>query len=157
MAALSLGASDAIAKPASGDLGQQFADQLLMRIRRLAAAGRYRAADRAPIVHRPVPQGFRLERIGIGASTGGIHALADLLERCRENPQRPFSSPSICLPPSYPIMPGRLPGCLTFRFRSRAKARLAAPRPYPHLPALAEASLSLLAGWRHGAGGARTI
>jgi len=90
VAALSLGASDAIAKPASGDSGQQFADQLLMRIRRLAAAGRYRAADRAPIVHRPVPQGFRVECIGIGASTGGIHALADLLGALPGKPPVPI-------------------------------------------------------------------
>ncbi len=90
VAALSLGASDALAKPASGEAGAAFAEQLLHRVRRLAAARRYRAADHAPIVHRALPENFRAACIGIGASTGGIHALAELFEALGGKPAVPI-------------------------------------------------------------------
>lgn len=90
VAALSLGASDAIAKPASGEAGAGFASQLLSRIRRLAAARRYRLSENAPIALRPLPENFRATCIGIGASTGGIHALADLLGALEGRPDVPI-------------------------------------------------------------------
>lgn len=90
VAALSLGASDALAKPASGEAGVAFAEQLLCRVRRLTAARRHRASRNAPIMHRAIPDGFRAECIAIGASTGGIHALAELFQSFDSKPDIPI-------------------------------------------------------------------
>lgn len=90
VAALSIGASDALAKPASDQPGSDFATQLLCRIRRLASARAPRDADAGPIALRPWPMGFRAECVGIGASTGGIHALAELLSAVSGRPDAPI-------------------------------------------------------------------
>lgn len=90
VAALSIGASDALAKPASGHSGREFAAQLLCRIRRLTSARAPRDAEGGPMVLRPFPAGFRLECVGIGASTGGIHALAELLSAGLAQPDAPI-------------------------------------------------------------------
>lgn len=89
VAALSIGASDALAKPSSGHSGLEFAEQLLCRIRRLASARAPRDADAGPMVLRPFPAGFRADCVGIGASTGGIHALAELLSAGLAQPGAP--------------------------------------------------------------------
>lgn len=89
VAALSIGASDALAKPASGEGGAEFAEQLLSRIRRLASA-RSGNADAGPTAFRPLPSGFNAECIGIGASTGGIHAMAALLSAGPLKPDAPI-------------------------------------------------------------------
>ena len=90
VAALSLGASDALAKPASGEAGAAFGEQLLCRIRRLASARRHRRAEYAVITQRALPENFRAECIGIGASTGGIHAVAEFFEMLEGKPAVPI-------------------------------------------------------------------
>lgn len=90
VAALSIGASDALAKPSSGEAGSEFAAQLLCRIRRLASARGPREADLAPPLLRPLRSSFTTECIGIGASTGGIHALAALLSAGPLKPDVPI-------------------------------------------------------------------
>jgi two-component system chemotaxis response regulator CheB len=73
--ALALGAADTLVKPAAGALAGRFGEQLVARLDQL-------------FVSEPAPErttrgaGFPLgsfEAIAIGASTGGIHALASLL------------------------------------------------------------------------------
>lgn len=77
LAALSLGAADTLAKPASGGFDDRYRDLLLGKIRALGV----RAAK--PACGKPAPtvrQGSRkpAEVVAIGASTGGIHALSQL-------------------------------------------------------------------------------
>lgn len=90
VAALSLGASDALAKPSSGENVQDFTDLLLSRIRRLGASRHRRPVNKGPLTLRPVPEGFKAACIGIGASTGGIHALDGLLRAMTGKPGVPI-------------------------------------------------------------------
>lgn len=78
--ALALGASDVIAKPGIRDYDAGFADMLVKRLLRLALPALMGQQDEEGVALRPIPAGFRLSCLGIGASTGGIHALAQLLE-----------------------------------------------------------------------------
>ncbi|NWK95492.1 chemotaxis response regulator protein-glutamate methylesterase [Sphingobium lactosutens] len=79
--ALALGASDIVSKPGSGSFGEQFPQALIERLNRLfdggsaiAAQSRPAAPPAAPSVEQP------LACLGIGASTGGIHALGQLFQ-----------------------------------------------------------------------------
>lgn len=85
--ALTLGAADTLAKPGAGSFGGQFSEILRERLLRLACAEATipmpagQAATSRPIVP---PLRLRAERkplacIAIGASTGGLHAIAALL------------------------------------------------------------------------------
>ncbi|RXZ65024.1 chemotaxis-specific protein-glutamate methyltransferase CheB [Pelagerythrobacter rhizovicinus] len=82
LAALSMGAADTMLKPRSGEFDESYRAALLQRIR---ALGRRSRADAAPASPAEPPlrarnrHGGPLEIIGIGASTGGIHALCMLL------------------------------------------------------------------------------
>lgn len=78
--ALALGASDIITKPSIRDYDAGFAEVLVRRLLRLAAPAMVVGATEDDVALRPVPNGFRLRCIGIGASTGGIHALTKLFE-----------------------------------------------------------------------------
>jgi two-component system chemotaxis response regulator CheB len=77
--ALALGASDIVSKPGSGSFGENFPQALIERLNRLFAD---RPAPQAP--SRPAmppvvqPAAQPIACLGIGASTGGIHALAQL-------------------------------------------------------------------------------
>lgn len=76
--ALALGASDIFAKPGSGSFGEHFPQALIERLSRLFSG------DAAPVAVRPVTPveagqaEAPLACLGIGASTGGIHALGQL-------------------------------------------------------------------------------
>lgn len=76
--ALALGASDILAKPGSGSFGEHFPQALIERLSRLFSGAA------APVSVRPFqPAGPEqaaqpLACLGIGASTGGIHALGQL-------------------------------------------------------------------------------
>lgn len=80
--ALALGASDILAKPGSGSFGEQFPQALIERLLRLFQGGG------SPVAVRPAGSGGAgqgaaqaaqpLGCLGIGASTGGIHALGQL-------------------------------------------------------------------------------
>ena len=81
--ALALGASDTLLKPSAGDLGAGFSAQLAERLRRLGPARRQAPVqDVPPPIDIPVPT-TRTDPIGciaIGASTGGLLALAKLFD-----------------------------------------------------------------------------
>ncbi|SCW52568.1 two-component system, chemotaxis family, response regulator CheB [Sphingobium faniae] len=78
--ALALGASDILSKPCSGSFGQQFPQALIERLKRLLHG------DLSPLQELPSPPPpmatdsvqLPLACLGIGASTGGIHALGML-------------------------------------------------------------------------------
>jgi two-component system chemotaxis response regulator CheB len=79
--ALALGASDILSKPGSGSFGEQFPQALIDRLNRL-----FDERPAVPSMQRhvtsPSPDNASapLACIGIGASTGGIHALGQLFE-----------------------------------------------------------------------------
>lgn len=84
MRALTLGAADTLAKPGAGSFGGRFADVLAER---LAKIGHARPPSRAPGERafdepdyhvRPLSSA-PIACLAIGASTGGLHALADML------------------------------------------------------------------------------
>ncbi|PHQ63786.1 MAG: chemotaxis response regulator protein-glutamate methylesterase [Sphingobium sp.] len=80
--ALALGASDIVSKPGSGSFGEQFPQALIERLNRL-----FNDKAAAPAVPGPAPLEVMatpalqpLACLGIGASTGGIHALGQLFQ-----------------------------------------------------------------------------
>lgn len=78
--ALALGASDILSKPGSGSFGEQFPDELIGRLARLFGdrpLPPVPAKPSRPIVATPAAEPIAC--LGIGASTGGIHALGRLL------------------------------------------------------------------------------
>ncbi|NJR79462.1 chemotaxis protein CheB [Sphingomonas corticis] len=75
MRALALGAADTLVKPAANAFASRFGDVLIARLDLLTAPG---ADARAPAA-RPRAPAATFDVIAIGASTGGIHALAGLL------------------------------------------------------------------------------
>ena len=81
LSALSLGAADTLAKPRPGEFGQEYRATLLRKIRllgRVAKRARSKAAPPAPPPLRPYGKSPP-HVLAIGASTGGIHALGQLL------------------------------------------------------------------------------
>lgn len=76
--ALRLGAADTLLKPSAGELGDAFARALTQRLRRTTEAPTREV--RAPLVPMratsPVAKASPVECLAIGASTGGVHALA---------------------------------------------------------------------------------
>jgi two-component system chemotaxis response regulator CheB len=83
--ALALGAADTLFKPASGERMSRFAEALVDKLDRLADPGTPRivpvalARPERPILPRPTAGGDAYDVMAIGASTGGIHALSQLL------------------------------------------------------------------------------
>lgn len=75
--ALALGASDFLAKPGSGSFGEQFPQALIDRLSRLFSGRAVVAAD-PPARVEARTAAAPLACLGIGASTGGIHALSQL-------------------------------------------------------------------------------
>jgi len=86
--ALTMGAADTLAKPGAGSFGGQFSEILRERLARLGRVDRAATAmiERPAAAVRPVAPAPRLRAdrqkmgcIAIGASTGGLHAIAALL------------------------------------------------------------------------------
>lgn len=83
LAALTLGAADTLAKPQAGGFDSQYRDRLLLKIRALGRTARRAANSLAPA--SPVQPAIRRAAraaplvLAFGASTGGIHALTQLL------------------------------------------------------------------------------
>ena len=80
LAALSLGAADTLAKPQPGKFDKDYRDTLLRKIRLLGrVAKRARVKSAAPA--QPLRPAAKVAPhvLAIGASTGGIHALSQLL------------------------------------------------------------------------------
>lgn len=76
--ALALGAADTLVKPGIGAFGGRFSTVLEERLTRLLdASGEYSADTHASAGPVPAPDAFDV--VAIGASTGGIHALGQLL------------------------------------------------------------------------------
>lgn len=84
VAALAMGAADALPKPGTGRFNGRFSEVLLSRLKALgyAEASRPAAAPVAPVVSAPLRamSGDPVEILAIGASTGGIHALNSFFE-----------------------------------------------------------------------------
>lgn len=76
--ALALGASDILSKPCSGSFGQQFPQALIERLKRLLHGDPPPLPEprRSPPRAVVAPAHHPLNCLGIGASTGGIHALS---------------------------------------------------------------------------------
>lgn len=81
VAALSMGAAETMPKPQSGQFAEDFRVQLVEKIRALGGGQISRATGQTPVVAAPrISRPARRPRvIAIGASTGGIHALNQLL------------------------------------------------------------------------------
>lgn len=79
--ALAFGAADTLEKPAVGALSGRFALALLDRLDGLAEPARGPAPSRPayPAPVEPAPSRTAYDVVAIGASTGGIHALSQLL------------------------------------------------------------------------------
>ena len=77
--ALALGASDIVSKPGSGSFGEHFPQALIERLNRLFTDRPAPLAPARPAMPPAVqPAAQPVACLGIGASTGGIHALAQL-------------------------------------------------------------------------------
>ena len=85
--ALALGAADTLVKPGIGAFGGRFADVLGDRLSKLIEAP---AANVRPIARRPVAAPRDFDIVAIGASTGGIHALSQLLRAIPASFQTPI-------------------------------------------------------------------
>ena len=102
MRALTLGAADTLAKPGAGAFGGRFASVLVERLLRLGHAPRTprTALPPAPEVKlRPLSSG-PIECLAIGASTGGLHALSQMLRALPSH----FDAPILItqhLPPTF--------------------------------------------------------
>ncbi|RVT43148.1 chemotaxis protein CheB [Sphingobium algorifonticola] len=75
--ALAIGASDILSKPTHGSFGDQFARALLGRIARIVGVENEDGTEQT-IQLRDATGRRRLSCLGVGASTGGIHALGQL-------------------------------------------------------------------------------
>ena len=92
LAALSLGAADTLAKPKPGRFDGEYRATLLRKIRLLGRVAR-RAREKAPPAVQPALRRHSAEKphlIAIGASTGGIHALGQLLGALTPRMQLPI-------------------------------------------------------------------
>ncbi len=84
--ALSLGAADTLVKPAAGAMSGRFGAALVEKLARLAE----RSADVAHMVTTPAAASPDFEVVAIGASTGGIHALGQVLRALPGDFRRPI-------------------------------------------------------------------
>lgn len=82
--ALAIGASDILSKPTHGSFGDQFARALLGRIARIVG-GEAEEGTTSAIHLRASPGRRTLSCLGVGASTGGIHALGQLFAGMTES------------------------------------------------------------------------
>jgi len=84
VAALALGAADALPKPGTGRFNGKFSEVLLSRLKALGYADELRPAAVVPptVVQAPLRamSAAPIELLAIGASTGGIHALNSFFE-----------------------------------------------------------------------------
>ncbi|MDF7776253.1 chemotaxis-specific protein-glutamate methyltransferase CheB [Sphingomonas sp. AOB5] len=95
--ALALGAADTLVKPGVGAFGGRFAEVLEEKLSRLVESH-----VEAPVVHQPTRPAVSddYDIVAIGASTGGIHALSQLLRAIPASFQVPILVTQH-LPPSF--------------------------------------------------------
>jgi two-component system, chemotaxis family, protein-glutamate methylesterase/glutaminase len=84
--ALALGAADTLVKPSAGGLAGSFARAFVEKLARLADDD---APTPAPVTRRAALSG-EFDLVAIGASTGGIHALGQLLRALPASFRRPI-------------------------------------------------------------------
>lgn len=85
--ALSLGAADTLAKPGTGQVAGRFSATLAERLRRLVRGGATAASEESgeepaepPHVVTARADGGKVGCLAIGASTGGLHAITQLIQ-----------------------------------------------------------------------------
>lgn len=96
--ALALGAADTLVKPGVGGFAGRFGDALIEKLQRLASPVPFRALAPSPPTAMSRPDAFDI--VAIGASTGGIHAISQLLRALPPS----FDVPILVtqhLPPSF--------------------------------------------------------
>lgn len=94
--ALALGAADTLVKPGIGAFGGRFAEVLEERLSRLIEAHGHAEVHH----HSPIAAPDNFDLVAIGASTGGIHALSQLLRAIPASFQVPILVTQH-LPPSF--------------------------------------------------------
>jgi two-component system, chemotaxis family, protein-glutamate methylesterase/glutaminase len=136
--ALALGAADTLVKPGIGAFGGRFAEVLEERLSKLiephAPQGQVLSHHHAPQPHGPVTAPDDFELVAIGASTGGIHALSQLLRAIPASFQVPILVTQH-LPPSFmsyfatqlAVLGGRPCEVATDRMRIRPGRIIVAP------------------------------
>lgn len=86
--ALALGASEIVSKPGSGSFGEQFPQALIERLGRLfdesVATQTVPVSGQRAVQSEAAPASEPLACLGIGASTGGIHAISQLFQGMSE-------------------------------------------------------------------------
>lgn len=103
--AMTLGAADTLAKPGAGAFGGRFAEVLAEKLLRIGRANtesahEARRPEALPKLNFRAISDHRIACLAIGASTGGLHALSDLLR----NLPASFGAPILItqhLPPSF--------------------------------------------------------
>lgn len=113
--ALRLGAADTLLKPGAGRLAGAFARELIERVRRIAAVP---LSTDEPVAKAAIPASSpRLDReppsgsiacIAIGASTGGVHALAQFFAALPRTIETPILITQHLPPPFMPYFAGQL-------------------------------------------------
>lgn len=129
--ALALGAADTLVKPGIGAFGGRFAEVLEERLSRLIET--YTPSQDVPH-HGPLAAPDDFELVAIGASTGGIHALSQLLRAIPASFQVPILVTQH-LPPSFmsyfatqlAVLGGRPCEVATDRMRIRPGRIIVAP------------------------------
>lgn len=97
--ALTLGAADTLVKPGLGNLVGKFGDALIEKLTRLVDGNDHLAGGTVESV-RPIALADDFDIVAIGASTGGIHALSQLLRAIPASFQVPMLITQH-LPPSF--------------------------------------------------------
>ncbi|MEO8722162.1 MAG: chemotaxis protein CheB [Sphingobium sp.] len=82
--ALALGASDVITKPSAHDYNKDFSEGLIRRLTRLKLPQNILSSSEITPVARPVRPQFRMTCLGLGSSTGGIHALGEFFSGIKQ-------------------------------------------------------------------------
>ena len=108
VAGLAAGAADTLEKPVIQELSSRFAETLCERLERLAEADATAGGTGRSAAQLVLPQLAGFDAVAIGASTGGIHALGQLLGEV----PRDFAPPILItqhLPPAFmPHFAGQL-------------------------------------------------
>jgi len=110
IAALRLGAADTLLKPGAAQFTTRFAEELVDRLRRIARPGKTEPQVRdtrsgSPAPHVPTR---RLECLGIGSSTGGVHALAQFFRALPKSFTTPILITQHLPAPYMPYFAGQL-------------------------------------------------
>jgi two-component system chemotaxis response regulator CheB len=110
IAALRHGAADTLLKPGAAQLTSRFADELVDRLRRIARPGHTGPVARSGQVGMQAQglPGRRLECLGIGSSTGGVHALARFFGALPESFTAPILITQHLPAPFMPYFAGQL-------------------------------------------------